>query len=724
MKKNILLILILIFFEGVIAQTKLIDSLKIELKSHRKDTIRVNLLYDLAFETFQKDTKLANSYIVEAEQLSESLNFTKGKARINYLKGILDNIKGDYVTSLKYFNLSLKHYKTINDKRGIASNYTAFGITHYDQAEYEKAIQSYLNALEIYENIGNKREVITCLINIGNVYSEIGDFDKAISNYNKALNKCKLINDENGISFIHSNLGILYKKQGNYYLAIENSNESLYYRKKTADTLEIAVTLNNLGEIYNSMKDVTKALLYHQKSLELALKQNNKKIIVANEINIGNIYKEQKEYKKALVNYNKSLQTSSQINDLKSVAICFANIATIYLALENSTLARTNFIKANEISEDINNLPILTQSELGISETFLFEKNYKKALFYALKGRENAIKLDLLLEQRKAAELLSQIYNNTGNYKKALESHEQFKKLSDSLLNEENIKKIASIEYEYKYKKELNDAAERETKLTETVETTSKDLEKSQRNLLLGIITFLAVAMVLGSIIFYLKLRNSKAKTQNIITEQKLLRTQMTPHFIFNSLSVLQGMILNSEENKSVSYLSKFSKLLRITLENSRDKTVLLSQELEAVENYLSLQNIENEKITFQLYVDDAIETNTIKVPPMLIQPFVENAIEHAFKNQKDNCVIEIKLTLVDTKLICVILDNGMGIDSSERNSNQNKKSLATKITKERLDYLSKDFKMDASIAIEDRTKYNAQGTQVTIQIPYSTTEL
>jgi LytS/YehU family sensor histidine kinase len=193
----------------------------------------------------------------------------------------------------------------------------------------------------------------------------------------------------------------------------------------------------------------------------------------------------------------------------------------------------------------------------------------------------------------------------------------------------------------------------------------------------------------------------------------------MTPHFIFNSLSVLQGMILNKEESKSMSYLSKFSKLLRITLENSRDKTVLLSQELEAVENYLSLQNIENEKINFKLSVDDQIKTNELKVPPMLIQPFVENSIEHAFKNQKENCSIEIKLTLVDSKLICEILDNGIGIDSSERNQNKNKKSLATKITSERLQYLSKDFNMEGSITIEDRSKFKEQGTKVTIQIPF-----
>ena len=104
----------------------------------------------------------------------------------------------------------------------------------------------------------------------------------------------------------------------------------------------------------------------------------------------------------------------------------------------------------------------------------------------------------------------------------------------------------------------------------------------------------------------------------------------------------------------------------------------------------------------------------------MLIQPFVENAIEHAFKKHKEDCKIEIKLTLVASKLICEIIDNGVGIDSSERNSNQNKKSLATKITSERLEYLSKDFKMEGSIAIEDRSKFDEQGTKVTIQIPYN----
>ena len=708
------------FSKGVYAQDKAIDSLKIELQNHKKkDSVRVDILYSLAFSNFQKDLKATNLYLKEAEELSASLNYIKGKAKIVYLKGILENIKSNYTTSLTFFKQSLKHYEIINDRDGIASVYIAFGINYYDLAQYEEALKYYKKATQIYQDLGDKRELITSLINTANVYSELGRYDEAVSNYKKALKQSETIKDEDGISFVHGNLGVVYKLQGNYPLAILNYNKRLEYNKKTNDTLGMAVILNHFGEVYTSMGKYDKALAYHEKSLSFSLQKESKNNVAVNNSNIGNIYRYKKEYVKALKYYRISLETSIDINNTKQTSVCFNNIGKIYLLLHKPLIARENFIKANDISQEIGSKELLSVSLLGIAESYLNEKKYKEALTNVLKANEIATEHKLLVQRKDAQELLSKIYENTGEFKKAFTSHQQFKVLNDSLFNKEKIEKITALEYEYKYKQELESANNRELKLTKTVKTTTQDLEKSQRNLLLGIITFLTVAMVLGSIIFFLKLRNSKAKTQNIITEQKLLRTQMTPHFIFNSLSVLQGMILNKEESKAVSYLSKFSKLLRITLENSRDKTVLLSQELEAVDNYLLLQNIENEKINFKLVVDDSIQTNKIKVPPMLIQPFVENAIEHAFKNQKEACEIEINLTLVNSKLTCTILDNGIGIDLSERNQNQNKKSLATKITSERLQYLSKDFNMKGSITIEDRSKYNEQGTKVTIQIPF-----
>ncbi|MBL4706494.1 MAG: histidine kinase [Flavobacteriales bacterium] len=257
-------------------------------------------------------------------------------------------------------------------------------------------------------------------------------------------------------------------------------------------------------------------------------------------------------------------------------------------------------------------------------------------------------------------------------------------------------------------------------KLTKTVKKTSQDLKKSQRDFFIGIIVFLLVLILLGTVIFFLKLRNVKSEAQNIMVEQKLLRSQMTPHFIFNSLSVLQGMILNKEEKKAVSYSSKFSKLLRIILENSRDKTVSLDQELTAVENYLTLHNIEeSQSYEYTVLVDDTVDKFQFKIPPMLIQPFIENAIEHAFGGQKLSKKIDIKLTYLGKKLICTITDNGIGINAQKENKEQHKRSLATTITSERLNILSKDFKMKGSISIEDRQRYNEQGTIVTLVIPY-----
>ena len=224
---------------------------------------------------------------------------------------------------------------------------------------------------------------------------------------------------------------------------------------------------------------------------------------------------------------------------------------------------------------------------------------------------------------------------------------------------------------------------------------------------------------------FHLTEQNQKIESRIVVALERIseaFRVLLWNESKENSLSPIQIQILifiyfHSTEKCKVGYLADEFNMTKATISDS--VKVLLSKELEAVENYLSLQNIENTMINFSLKVDNTIDANIIKVPPMLIQPFVENAIEHAFKNQKDNCSIEIKLTLVDSKLKCIILDNGIGIDSSERNQNKNKKSLATKITSERLQYLSKDFKMDGSITIEDRSKFNEKGTQVTIEIPF-----
>ncbi|WP_179319728.1 tetratricopeptide repeat-containing sensor histidine kinase [Winogradskyella helgolandensis] len=718
---SFLIILFLSISTNLFSQTTVIDSLKKELSIHNEnDSTKVNLLYGVAFSSFQNDLETTKLYLGKAEDLSNDLNYTKGKAKVLYLKGILESRKSNYKASLDFFKGSLKHYESINDQSGIAAIYNAFGITHFIQSEYDEAILYYQKTFEIQKSQGKPINLINSLLNIGNVYSETGRYNEAILNYKKALNISIEINDKVNISSINYNLSVLYKVQGNYPLAIESANKALEFRKIIRDTLGTAHVLNNLGDIYTSIEKYDTALDYQEQSLDYALKKENKSLVATNYNNIGTIYLQKKAYPKALKYYDKALEMSQEVNNVKQIIGCFINLGEINLLLNRPATAREKYIKAKAISEETNKRDYLAYCFLGISESYIQEKKYEKALPFTLNGKKLSEDLELLEPQKKASELLSEIYKNTNNYQKAFESFKQFKTLNDSLFNKDNIEKITQLEYEYKYKEALDSASIRELKLTKIVNTTSLDLKKSQRNLLLGIIGFLVMVLILGTIIFILRIRNEKSKSQNIEIEQKLLRSQMTPHFIFNSLSVLQGMILNKEDKKAVFYLSKFSKLLRIILENSRDKIVLLGEELEAVSNYLELQNLEEcQAFQYTILVDETIDTMLFKVPPMLIQPFIENAIEHAFKNQEDNRKIDIQLKYVHKELICTITDNGIGIDSEKAPKNRHKKSLATTITSERLKVLAKDFKMKGSINIEDRKKYNAQGTIVTLVIPY-----
>ncbi len=714
---------LLVFFlliGSIQAQNKKIDSLKIELQNHTSnDTIRVNLLYDLAFSSFQNDMDATKLYLEQAEELSNTLNYTKGKGKVFYLKGILENIKSNYRKSLTFFNRSLKHYESINDLKGIANIYTAFGITHFDKSQYDESLEAYKKASEIYEDLGDKQALVTILINTANVYSETGRYNEAISNYKKALKNSIEINDEEGIASVQMNMGVVYTVQGNYLLAAENYNKALNYYQKVDNVSSTIKLLGNLGGVYNYLSQEDKAFDYYKQSLDLSYKFGYKNLTANNNKDIGDMLFSQKQYLRALEYYKLSLEQNQEINNLIEIATCLDKIGRANLLSHKPLVALENFTKAKDISQKINNQRVLSASLLGISETYFYQRKYQLAMSFVLQSKKISEEQGYLEFEKRAAGLLSDIYLMTEQYKKAYLSYVEFKMLSDALLNRENIEKITALEYEYKYKNELQSAEKKELTLTKKVKVTTQDLAKSQRNLLLGIIAFLITTLMLGAIIFYLKLRNIRSKTQNIVIEQKLLRSQMTPHFLFNSLSVLQGMILNKEQKKSVLYLSKFSKLLRIILENSRDKMVTLSLELIAIENYLILQNLANKKYKYTISVEETIDKSLIKIPPMLIQPFIENAIEHAFTNQQEERIIDVYLSYQDHDLVCKISDNGIGIDSLIENINQDKKSLSTTITSERLEMLSKDFKMKGSIVVEDRKKYNEKGTIVALVIPY-----
>ncbi|MEZ5196899.1 MAG: histidine kinase [Bacteroidales bacterium] len=209
--------------------------------------------------------------------------------------------------------------------------------------------------------------------------------------------------------------------------------------------------------------------------------------------------------------------------------------------------------------------------------------------------------------------------------------------------------------------------------------------------------------------------------------EQRLLRSQMNPHFIFNSLSSIQSFIFESNPIEAGSYLSRFAELIRSILYNSREEFIPLEKEIKTLQYYFDLQQLRyTNKFDYEIDIDPLLEVESISIPPMLAQPFIENAIEHGIKHLDEKGLISVSFTLMKAEtLLMMVEDNGIGIKAARSLKNEKgeeHKSLATIITKERIEILNKGKRKKLySMQINDTFDSNGMvdGTRVKFIIPF-----
>ena len=215
-----------------------------------------------------------------------------------------------------------------------------------------------------------------------------------------------------------------------------------------------------------------------------------------------------------------------------------------------------------------------------------------------------------------------------------------------------------------------------------------------------------------------------KNETERKLFEAELnsLRSQMNPHFIFNSLSSIQGLINKGEQESANIYLSKFAELLRMILVNSGHQYIPVSEELKALETYLEL---EKQRIDFEyeINIDSDIDIHNIEIPGMILQPITENAIFHGLAHISNERRLNISLKNKNDEIFCIIEDNGIGIKKSKlrtHNLTSKKQGLGMKLTKERLEVVSKDYDLEYYFEVIDKFELsdNEEGTIVKFSIP------
>lgn len=249
------------------------------------------------------------------------------------------------------------------------------------------------------------------------------------------------------------------------------------------------------------------------------------------------------------------------------------------------------------------------------------------------------------------------------------------------------------------------------------------------------ILISLTLIVMIGAF-FYRRIRRIRRKNeiekkmleiekQKFDLEQKALRLQMNPHFIFNSLNSIQSYILSNDAEKAVLYLGKFSQLMRLILTNSANKSISLKEELKSITYYLDLEKLRFEnKFDYTINLDKDMDEEFIEIPPMIIQPYIENAIIHGLLHKPTKGKIDITFKQEEEKLICTVVDDGVGRQRSmeiAKQSGMKKKSRGMLITQARLEILNRQSNDEFSVKVIDLKDEsgNPAGTKVQLIIHY-----
>lgn len=566
--------------------------------------------------------------------------------------------------------------------------------------------------------------------NKGIIFYYKGLYREALNFYKESLNIYESLNDNNGIAANNNNIAIIYQVQGEFELSIKYHLSALKIWEELNENNQKALSFSNIGNVYGVMGNHEKAIEYQSKSL-IIWEQANDSIGMGNALNnLGSEYSGMGQYDKAFDYHMRALNIRKKTNDLHGVATSLLNVGLASKNMGNITQARINMEEALALTKKLGNKRAqtsvleslsLTYAELGLNEV---------AIKYLKEAESISNEYNFSVVRKNIYETMASIYKKLKDPETAYSYFEKYVSLNDSLIHIENTNYISELETKYETEKKIKeiDLLQKENEIKNLQNAKQKLQIKSQRSLL-SVIT-IALFLILLLIIFWIKWFKTRQQSiqdklllKNLLTEQKMLRSQMNPHFIYNSLNSIQSYISSSQNTQAERYLARFAKLMRGILENSRLDFILLEKEIELLKIYMELEQLRfNNNFKFEINLTNDVESDYILIPPMLIQPFLENSIIHGFKN-KTNGLLKLNFSMNNDYLHCVVEDNGIGRKTSmEINDNNKNQSLGMEITRERLSALSEQLNVNAEFKIIDlysNKDGKAFGTKVEIILPF-----
>ncbi|MBN9381458.1 MAG: tetratricopeptide repeat protein [Chitinophagaceae bacterium] len=602
----------------------------------------------------------------------------------------------DPVKSMQYARDGLARAEKVKWDKGIAAFNISIGSLLSYAGQYDSSIYYYNQAYIINTRIGNTGGIISGLLNIGAAYQDKGDYNKAVEYLFKIVPMAEKENDYYDLSIASHNLSELYYLMGNADKALHYAQEALGYSEKDSNALNKANAMETLTNAWLLKKDTAQAKTW----------------------------------------YEKALLSFEQINDKKGVATIYYKLAVI----EKDIVKKIGYgVMAQKVWDEIDpafTISIANLENMGLS--FLNSTTHPTGAGW-LDSAEKYIRRAYTLSRvtgntayiASTTDALARLQEVRGDYKSALISLKEAARLKDSLYSQETRSKIAELETNYRLDKQAAEYKEKQHSATLYVRQ-------------LWGYTILALMAITGVFLYFLnKYRIRQLRLQHAVQQQqaerkewelkvqnqlmqselKAIRAQMNPHFIFNVLNSIEAFILSNEPKTASRLLQKFAALCRLMLENSTHQYVNAGLEWQALKLYAELEAARfNYQFTYEFEQPTDVNLSELLIPPMMVQPIVENAIHHGFSDAADGD-LHFKVTVMRNGdlLIFITEDNGKGlIKTAEEGKTDEfikKKSLGLALIKERIDIINHSLGKEIA-AFSLGPNRSGRGAVATLKLP------
>ncbi len=629
-----------------------------------------------------------------------------------------------------YYSLALQHIeKQLATHSGDESELTSFrrlhfralmelGIEHSFQGNNDRALDFYNRALQDALLLGDAALTSECYGSMGILYKSRGNYLTALDYYEKALDMAKNGNDRNWEAACYVNAGNIHRRTGNFVKALDYYLKALKYFEQAGEKRRIAVTFVNIGDLYDEQGDRVKAREFYDQALQISLAAGDNLMIMKGCLNMGSVLladDQPREARRYLEKFTRLADSTGYLQDLDE---CYRLLGVSYQRSGQHQTAEMYFARALQQSDQEGDRISKSLTLLRMAESYRQRGLMNQALQSARESLRMALQSQEITTAATAYDQVIALLEAMGRPREALRMFREYSVLKDSLFDAEKYRSLTEMQTRY----EADKKAQQLLLLGE--QSRIQQLKLSKRNRLL-IITGVIAGLVI--VIAWLLLRQSRLKARHQAAElqHRLLRLQMDPHFIFNALIAIQSFIYKKDPVQAGDYLSKFADLMRMTLENTRTDFVPLNNEIRLIDAYVELQALRFEQhFDYAVEMDARLDPETVRVPPMLSQPFIENAIEHGLRHLQKHGRISVRYKRIRDGLLCTVEDNGVGRSKAqELERNRRHTSVAIPVTRERLEMLGRRFRKKFSLHITDLTGSEGQpaGTRVDISMPCKT---